>query len=110
MASSPKYRADQIGSLLRPAAVLKGRAALEKGAIAEEELKAIEDEAITEVVRMQEEVGKIPGMKMSFTQPIEMRMNELVEGMGVRAEVGIKVFGPDMDVLRQKADQIGKRG
>jgi len=58
------------------------------------------------IARMQEEIGKIPGMKMSFTQPIEMRMNELVEGMGVRAEVGIKVFGPDMDVLRQKADQI----
>jgi cobalt-zinc-cadmium resistance protein CzcA len=58
------------------------------------------------IAQMQEEIGKIPGMKMSFTQPIEMRMNELVEGMGVRSEVGIKVFGPDMEVLRQKADQI----
>src|SRR4029078_5523257 len=49
---------------------------------------------------------KIPGMKMSFTQPIEMRMNELVEGMGVRSEGGIKAFGPEMRVLQQKAAQI----
>src|SRR4051812_5225862 len=57
MASSPKYRADQIGSLLRPAAVLDGRAAFEKGTITADELKAIEDAAITEAVKMQEDVG-----------------------------------------------------
>jgi heavy metal efflux system protein len=58
------------------------------------------------IARMQAEVSKIPGMKISFTQPIEMRMTEMSEGVGIRSEVGAKVFGPDMAVLQQKAAQV----
>ncbi|MGJ5642704.1 CusA/CzcA family heavy metal efflux RND transporter [Formosa sp. S-31] len=46
----------------------------------------------------------IPGMDVEFTQPIEMRFNELITG--VRADVAIKVFGEDLDVLSQKANEI----
>jgi cobalt-zinc-cadmium resistance protein CzcA len=52
--------------------------------------------------RLQEEA---PGTVYSFTQPIQMRMQELMEG-GSRSDVAIKLFGDDLNVLRQKADQI----
>jgi len=60
------------------------------------------------IAKMQAELSKIPGMKISFTQPIEMRMIEMSEGVGIRSEVGAKVFGPDMAVLQQKAAQIAE--
>lgn len=53
---------------------------------------------------MEEELAVLPGTKMSFTQPIEMRVNEMVAG--VRSDLGVKVFGDDIDVLRQKAAEI----
>lgn len=47
---------------------------------------------------------EIPGIEIEFTQPIEMRFNELITG--VRADLAIKVFGDDLDVLYQKALEI----
>jgi heavy metal efflux system protein len=49
---------------------------------------------------------EIPGVGLSFTQPIEMRFNELVAG--VRSDVGVKVFGDDLDLLKAKADQVAR--
>ncbi|MBT8222891.1 MAG: CusA/CzcA family heavy metal efflux RND transporter, partial [Eudoraea sp.] len=46
----------------------------------------------------------IPGMEVEFTQPIEMRFNELITG--VRADIAIKVFGEDLDLLSEKANEI----
>jgi cobalt-zinc-cadmium resistance protein CzcA len=46
----------------------------------------------------------IPGVNFNFTQPIEMRVNELVSG--VKADIAVKLFGDDMTVLTQKAEQI----
>jgi cobalt-zinc-cadmium resistance protein CzcA len=46
----------------------------------------------------------IPGMDYEFTQPIEMRFNELITG--VRADLAIKVFGEDLDVLLKTAQEI----
>ena len=46
----------------------------------------------------------IPGMEVEFTQPIEMRFNELITG--VRADVAIKIFGEDLSVLSKKAAEI----
>jgi cobalt-zinc-cadmium resistance protein CzcA len=48
----------------------------------------------------------IPGMEVEFTQPIEMRFNELITG--VRADIAIKIFGEDLDVLNKKANEIKK--
>jgi cobalt-zinc-cadmium resistance protein CzcA len=46
-----------------------------------------------------------PGAGYSFSQPIQMRMQELMEA-GVRSDIAIKIYGDDLNILRQKADQI----
>ena len=49
---------------------------------------------------------EIPNMEIEFTQPIEMRFNELISG--TRSDVAVKVFGEDLDVLAKKAHEIKK--
>ncbi|MCB9197635.1 MAG: CusA/CzcA family heavy metal efflux RND transporter [Flavobacteriales bacterium] len=53
---------------------------------------------------MKVSLKKIPGVDFEFTQPIEMRFNELITG--VRADLAIKIFGEDLDVLYAKALEI----
>ncbi|RME40907.1 MAG: efflux RND transporter permease subunit [Planctomycetota bacterium] len=48
----------------------------------------------------------LPGVFVNLTQPIEMTVDELLEG--VRAELAIKLFGEDLDVLKRKADEIAR--
>jgi 5-methyltetrahydropteroyltriglutamate--homocysteine methyltransferase len=55
--TTPPFRADHVGSLLRPPEVLRAREDAAEGRITAEERRAIEDRAIADVVRMQEEVG-----------------------------------------------------
>ena len=54
--------------------------------------------------KFKEALSEIPGVDFEFTQPIEMRFNELITG--VRADLAIKVFGEDLDVLYNKALEI----
>lgn len=61
-------------------------------------------EELTEKMRRALEV--FPGMAFTFSQPIACRIDELVAGS--RAQLIIKLFGEDLDVLRDKADEIGK--
>ena len=49
---------------------------------------------------------EIPGVGFGFTQPIQMRFNELISG--VRSDVAVKLFGEDLRELREKAEQITK--
>jgi cobalt-zinc-cadmium resistance protein CzcA len=56
------------------------------------------------VAEMESALGKIPGNNYEFTQPIEMRFNELIAG--VRSDVAVKVFGDDMEVLLENANRI----
>ncbi|MCX6569515.1 MAG: CusA/CzcA family heavy metal efflux RND transporter [Candidatus Aminicenantes bacterium] len=56
--------------------------------------------------RMRQAVADVPGMVISFSQPIQCRINELMEG--TRAEVLVKVFGEDMDVLKSTAEDIAR--
>jgi cobalt-zinc-cadmium resistance protein CzcA len=49
---------------------------------------------------------EVPGSGFGFTQPIEMRFNELIAG--VRSDIGVKVFGEDLDVLKSKAEEIAR--
>lgn len=51
--------------------------------------------------RFKEALSLIPGIDYEFTQPIEMRFNELITG--VRADLAIKIFGEDLDILAEKA-------
>jgi 5-methyltetrahydropteroyltriglutamate--homocysteine methyltransferase len=53
--STPPFRADHVGSLLRPGKLLRAREDFGAGRIKADDLRAVEDEAIREVVRMQEE-------------------------------------------------------
>ncbi|MGA9524054.1 MAG: CusA/CzcA family heavy metal efflux RND transporter, partial [Myxococcaceae bacterium] len=53
------------------------------------------------VAGMEAELADLPGMRMSFLQPIELRVNEMISG--VRSDLGIKIFGDDLDVLKAKA-------
>ncbi len=55
--TKPPFRADHVGSLLRPSALLRAREAAAAGRIPHDELRTAEDEAIRDVVRMQEEIG-----------------------------------------------------
>ncbi|MFM2333827.1 MAG: hypothetical protein RIQ74_2677 [Pseudomonadota bacterium] len=57
--------------------------------------------------RMQAFLATIPGNNSEFSQPIELRFNELISG--VRSDVGIKVFGDDMDVLNTQAQAIAQQ-
>lgn len=52
---------------------------------------------------IQATMAEVPGNKYEFTQPIEMRFNELISG--VRADVAIKIFGDDLDQLLQLGQQ-----
>jgi cobalt-zinc-cadmium resistance protein CzcA len=56
------------------------------------------------VAALQRAVEKIPGNNYEFTQPIQMRFNELLSG--VRSDVAVKVFGDDMDTMNGTAERI----
>ncbi|WP_437734858.1 efflux RND transporter permease subunit [Sorangium sp. So ce1335] len=56
------------------------------------------------VEAMESELSGMPGMRVIYTQPIEMRVNEMVAG--IRADLGVKLFGDDFDTLKQKAREI----
>ena len=58
------------------------------------------------VKAMQEAVEKIPGNNYEFTQPIQMRFNELISG--VRSDVAVKVFGDDLDTLLKNGEKISE--
>jgi cobalt-zinc-cadmium resistance protein CzcA len=49
-------------------------------------------------------VKQVPGNNYEFTQPVQMRMNELIAG--VRADVAVKVYGDDLEMLRELGDAI----
>ena len=53
----PPFRADHVGSFLRPKYLLEARAQAAAGEITREQLRSVEDRAITEIVKMQEDVG-----------------------------------------------------
>ena len=53
---------------------------------------------------IQEVLGKIPGNNYEFSQPIQLRFNELISG--VRSDVAVKIFGDDMDVLNKSAEEV----
>ncbi|KFZ27781.1 cation transporter [Pseudidiomarina atlantica] len=55
------------------------------------------------VAELREAVEQIPGNKYEFTQPIEMRFNELIAG--VRADVAVRIYGDDLDQLKALGDE-----
>jgi cobalt-zinc-cadmium resistance protein CzcA len=58
----------------------------------------------TELVEaIQRELSAIPGLRLSFSQPIALRVNELISG--VKSDLAVKVFGPELDELKRFADR-----
>lgn len=57
---------------------------------------------LTELVEKQ--LRDMPGPRLAYLQPIEMRMNEMVSG--IRSDVAIKMYGDDLDVLAEKGKEI----
>ena len=57
---NPPFRAEHLGSLLRPAHLLETRAAVDKGSTSQQDLSKIEDEAINEIVNLQLKLGFHP--------------------------------------------------
>ena len=51
-------------------------------------------------------MAQMPGLAYNFTQPIDMRVNEMI--LGVRGDLAIKIYGPDLNQLNTKAQQIIK--
>lgn len=66
--------------------------------------KAHTQEELT--VLVDKELRTIPGLKFQFSQPIEMRINEMLAG--TRQDLAVKLFGDDLDVLGVKAEEIRK--
>lgn len=64
--------------------------------------RAHTQDELTELI--QESMRELPGQRVAMTQPIEMRLNEMISG--VRSDVAVKLFGDDFDVLVDKAEVI----
>ncbi len=58
------------------------------------------------VDRMRDAMAELPGVASSFSQPIALRVDELVSG--VKSAVGIKIFGDDLDVLKTKGEAVAR--
>jgi cobalt-zinc-cadmium resistance protein CzcA len=56
------------------------------------------------VKEVQKAASEVPGNNYEFTQPIQMRFNELISG--VRSDVAVKIFGDDLDVMNRAANQM----
>jgi 5-methyltetrahydropteroyltriglutamate--homocysteine methyltransferase len=128
--TSPPFRADHVGSLLRPPRVHQARDDFAAGKIKAEDLRAVENEAITEAVRMQEEVGlqsatdgefrratwhmdfiyslggisKAPGnMAVKFTNPSgTIEWTPAALHVGSRVQLEQTIFGEDFTFLKSQ--------
>jgi cobalt-zinc-cadmium resistance protein CzcA len=56
--------------------------------------------------KLREALAQIPGIGLNISQPIALRVDELISG--VKSQIAIKLFGDDMDVLKKQADEIAK--
>jgi 5-methyltetrahydropteroyltriglutamate--homocysteine methyltransferase len=96
----PPFRADHVGSLLRPPELLRARAEHAAGKLDDAELHAVEDEAIREVVRLQEEVGLRSATDGEFRRA-SWHMDFIYQLDGIEKEAGhisVKFFNPDGEI------------
>jgi 5-methyltetrahydropteroyltriglutamate--homocysteine methyltransferase len=98
--TSPPFRADHVGSLLRPQRLLDARDDHAAGGIDDDELHAVEDEAIREIVRMQEEVGLQSATDGEFRRA-SWHMDFIYQLDGITKEAGhisVKFHNPDGEI------------
>ncbi len=92
----PEIATDPMGpDMADTYAILKPRSAWRPGVTRE-----------TLVSQIAERLERLPGVASSMSQPIKFRMMELIEGVGVRSDVAVKIFGDDLDVLLREANEV----
>jgi 5-methyltetrahydropteroyltriglutamate--homocysteine methyltransferase len=98
--TKPPFRADHVGSLLRPPQLLQARDDFAQGRIDAEAVRGIEDEAIREIVRMQEEVGLQSATDGEFRRA-SWHMDFIYQLDGITKEAGhiaVKFFNDDGEI------------
>jgi 5-methyltetrahydropteroyltriglutamate--homocysteine methyltransferase len=88
--TTPPFRADHVGSFLRPAALLEARERFREGEIAREVLRAAEDAAIVDIIRFQEDLG-LEGITDGEFRRTYFHVDFLEQLAGVEAKGGIQV-------------------
>jgi 5-methyltetrahydropteroyltriglutamate--homocysteine methyltransferase len=91
---TPPFRADHVGSFLRPEHLLDAREKAARGAISREQLREAEDRAITEIVRMQEDVG-LEGITDGEFRRTYFHIDFLEQLGGVKTDVPVTVRKSD---------------
>jgi 5-methyltetrahydropteroyltriglutamate--homocysteine methyltransferase len=92
--SVPPFRADHVGSLLRPAYLLEAREARARGALSAAALRAVEDRSIAEAIRLQEEAG-LQSITDGEHRRTYFHIDFLEQLSGVKADVPVTVRKPD---------------
>ena len=90
----PPFRADHVGSFLRPAYLLEARDQAARGAISAAQLRTVEDRAIAEVVRMQEQAG-LQGITDGEFRRAYFHIDFLAQLGGVKTDIPVTVRKPD---------------
>jgi methionine synthase II (cobalamin-independent) len=97
---TPPFRADHVGSLLRPPELLRAREEHASNRLDDEGLRAVEDEAIRDVVRLQEQVGLRSATDGEFRRA-SWHMDFIYELDGIEKEAGhisVRFFNPDGEI------------
>src|SRR5919197_2592364 len=106
MSASPPFRADHVGSLLRPAVLQATRAQTKAGAIAPGELRAVEDALIRQAVAKQEAIGLRLATDGEYRRDFwHLDFLRQLEGVGLAAPVGMTFKAEDVPPM---ATVIGK--
>jgi 5-methyltetrahydropteroyltriglutamate--homocysteine methyltransferase len=92
--NAPPFRADHVGSFLRPSYLLEARAKKAAGKITSEELREVEDRAIEEVVRLQAEVGLSSITDGEFRRTY-FHIDFLDQLSGVKSDIPVAIRKPD---------------
>lgn len=92
--TTPPFRADHVGSFLRPKYLLDAREQRAKGEITPEQLRAVEDKAITEIVKFQEDVGLQSITDGEFRRTY-FHIDFLEQLGGVKTDIPVTIVKPD---------------
>src|SRR6218665_3814806 len=92
--TTPPFRADHVGSFLRPKYLLEAREQRAKGETTAEQLRAVEDKAITEIVKFQEDVGLKSITDGEFRRTY-FHVDFLEQLGGVKTDVPVTIIRPD---------------
>ena len=92
--AAPPFRADHVGSFLRPKFLLDAREQRAKGEITAEQLRAVEDKAITEIVKFQEDVGLQSITDGEFRRTY-FHIDFLEQLGGVKTDIPVTIIKPD---------------